>query len=546
MNNIDELITILEEQLNSIELRSYQKLSIKAIIDAFSKGDRKVSLSLATGTGKYYTMNILVKILLEQLAVNRVLYLVSERMVAEQISERLRIKDLFSVKSHIKEYNNESILVTTYSDFLANMSVDVMQSFDLILCDKAESVKNDKYNIFFSQSQAYFIGLMSSEKKNIEANYWFKDACYVYQYTIEKAINDGYINPRMSDGSTTKFIESVFKYLGYRNIKLDVPFKLSDSRTVRPDLVIEENNELIILEVKTYRGRYNPNEIIRNAINQLLSYKDIVGRIENEKEIKLCLVLLCEVGEDIKEKYFNDHNIYIWDISNIIYICQENKELMSNLGDNVFYSISDILPHQPLFWRALNSKSNIKLKENKTLKEFDEFKKRLMNCKSGKIKKADLEYEKICTDIIKYLFESEFTKISSQHRTSDDVFRMDLLCGLKGSTEFWKFLIRHYNTKFVVFEYKNYGEQISQNLVYITEKYLFNAALRNVAIIVSRKGFDKNAQKAALGCLKENGKLIIDLTDEDLISMLRLKIDGEEASDYILSNVEDILMKVSK
>ena len=57
-------------------------------------------------------------------------------------------------------------------------------------------------------------------------------------------------------------------------------------------------------------------------------------------------------------------------------------------------------------------------------------------------------------------------------------------------------------------EFKNYKDEIDQNLIYITEKYLYNAVLRNVAIIISRKGFSYNARKAATGILTETGKLI--------------------------------------
>ena len=145
-----------------------------------------------------------------------------------------------------------------------------------------------------------------------------------------------------------------------------------------------------------------------------------------------------------------------------------------------------------------------------------------------------------------YLFKTEFYKISEQHNTEDKMFRMDLLCSLKGTTEFWRFLINFYHTKFVVFEYKNYKEKISQNLIYITEKYLFPVALRNVAFIISRKGFDTNAEKAALGYLRENGKLFISIDDEDMIKMIHLKEKGEEPSDYLLDKLENWLMLVSK
>jgi hypothetical protein len=105
-------------------------------------------------------------------------------------------------------------------------------------------------------------------------------------------------------------------------------------------------------------------------------------------------------------------------------------------------------------------------------------------------------------------------------------------------------LVQHYNSHFVVFEFKNYSNEIDQNLIYITEKYLFDVALRNVAIIISRKGFSESAKFAAEGCLKEHGKLILDITDEDLIEMLKLKSD--KAADHILDKLEDFLLGISK
>ena len=150
------------------------------------------------------------------------------------------------------------------------------------------------------------------------------------------------------------------------------------------------------------------------------------------------------------------------------------------------------------------------------------------------------------------LFESNYFNIlTSQHKTKDQHFRMDLIGSLKINQNndknmhpLWQMLVQHYNSHFIVFEFKNYSKAIDQNLIYITEKYLFDAALRNVAIIISRKGFSESAKFAARGCLKEHGKLIIDLTDEDLIKMLNLRSD--EASDFILQKLEKLLMSISK
>ena len=128
---------------------------------------------------------------------------------------------------------------------------------------------------------------------------------------------------------------------------------------------------------------------------------------------------------------------------------------------------------------------------------------------------------------------------------------MDLIGSLKttqdndeGMHPFWQMLVQHYNSHFVVFEFKNYSEKIDQNLIYITEKYLFDAALRNVAFIISRKGFSDSAKFAAAGCLKEHGKLILDITQDDLIKML--KVSSDNPADYLLTKLEDFLMGISK
>ena len=105
-------------------------------------------------------------------------------------------------------------------------------------------------------------------------------------------------------------------------------------------------------------------------------------------------------------------------------------------------------------------------------------------------------------------------------------------------------LVQHYNSHFVVFEFKNYSNKIDQNLIYITEKYLFDAALRNVAFIISREGFSDSAKFAAEGCLKEHGKLIIDVTKNDLIKMLESPSDNP--ADYLLTKLEEFLMRISK
>ena len=128
------------------------------------------------------------------------------------------------------------------------------------------------------------------------------------------------------------------------------------------------------------------------------------------------------------------------------------------------------------------------------------------------------------------------------------MYRFDLLCRIKDGNQktFWSILERYFNSKYVIFEFKNYTEPITQKEIYTTEKYLYAKALRSVGILISAHGYDENAYWAAKGCLRENGKLILLLETNDLIEMNKMKIDQEDPSNYLLGKLDDLLMDLEK
>ena len=88
--------------------------------------------------------------------------------------------------------------------------------------------------------------------------------------------------------------------------------------------------------------------------------------------------------------------------------------------------------------------------------------------------------------------------------------------------------------------------EITQKEIYTTEKYLYEKALRKVAIIISRKGSDESAKKAARGSLRELGKLIVCLSDEDVNKLIDMKNNKEEPADYLEALLDDMLMDLEK
>jgi hypothetical protein len=124
---------------------------------------------------------------------------------------------------------------------------------------------------------------------------------------------------------------------------------------------------------------------------------------------------------------------------------------------------------------------------------------------------------------------------------------MDLIARLVPSdtASFWASLAHDFRCRYVVFEFKNYGDKISQNQIYTTEKYLYPNALRSVAIIIARNGSDRSATRAIQGTLRESGKVILVLSLEDVVKLLRAKDQGLEPSDLLIDYLDELLTGIA-
>jgi hypothetical protein len=156
------------------------------------------------------------------------------------------------------------------------------------------------------------------------------------------------------------------------------------------------------------------------------------------------------------------------------------------------------------------------------------------------------QYEALCTDSLTYLFPNDLHGWHKQKRTDDGLNRFDFVCRLRPTTEFWKFLMDHLNSRYVIFEFKNYGGKISQGQILTTEKYLLERGLRRVAIILSRKGADRQAVEMTQGAMREHGKLMLVLDDDNLCEMLHRKEKGEDPSDLLFEWADEFLLKLPR
>jgi len=98
----------------------------------------------------------------------------------------------------------------------------------------------------------------------------------------------------------------------------------------------------------------------------------------------------------------------------------------------------------------------------------------------------------------------------------------------------------------VIFEFKNYSGRIKQGQILTTEKYLLERGLRRAAIVMSRAGADPDAVKMTQGAMREHGKLMLILDDDQVCAMLHMKERGEDPTDRLFELADDFLLSLPR
>lgn len=526
--------------MKEIQLQPHQSNAIEKIQQAVNNKQKHIVVEMPIGCGNEPVLAKTVE-MLSELGMGKILVatnsITAKRRVEEDIFKRYyRLAQITSDKVVVK---TEQWLVRHYDEIINECQFII---FFYVGMPKAvhEIIKHDEKTF-----------IVFSDYKNERRSGLYNSKEIVFSYGYKEAVSDGVITPAMD-------INALEPAIAEYSLKLLEQFGCAKADSIVEqrdgiwDMVMKCSNQTIWVECKVYKSQVVSPAAATSLLNTMVMKRKKQKLSENAI---ILLIVPSRIPSFQKNIIFDHFRIVVWDIANLVYYSKNDSTLLRQLSQITYFPIDSIKGQSSA--EAEKAGLNFAPTENKLASEaekeegeIDKLLQRLSTCQTGQRKAG--EYEEICEAILRFLFEaSYFNRLTSQHKTNDTHFRMDLIGSLKinQSNEesmhpLWQMIVQHYNSHFVVFEFKNYKDEIDQNLIYITEKYLFDAALRNVAFIVSRKGFSKAAKFAAEGCLKEHGKLIISVTDADLIKMLELKSD--KAADYLLDKLEDFLMGISK
>ena len=329
-------------------------------------------------------------------------------------------------------------------------------------------------------------------------------------------------------------IAAIFENYGFKT-----HFNKSDDK-VTVVFQLENYGEMYAFGYKNSRVVYPKDKAILSAANEF------VQKVTKLTDTRVpILVILGVVSDDLRNRLNRMYNnLVIIDIRNLLYMCGANEELRSRFVSQLEFSVENLKPAQPIFTITLAALDEQPTAEENSKAWDDDI--RLIEKWEHKNDQGK-EYEQVCVKLLKKLFAEDLGIWDDQESTEEGLFRFDLICKIKSQgKEFWNMAERYFHSKYIVFEFKDYKKPVTQKEIFTTVKYLYAKALRCVAIMFSTSGFDDHAEKVIRGILRDEGKLILALSNEDMVEMLRMKRDGDDPADYLSKKLDDLLIHLDK
>ena len=186
--------------------RYYQQIAINRTVEAIARGDKRVLLVMATGTGKTYAAFQIIYRLWKSGAKKRVLLLADRTALIDQTvrGDFRPFKEAMTVVRHKNIDTAYNIYLALYQGLSDSKSEDAYKQFsrgffDLVVvdeCHRGSAREDSKWREILEYfNGATHIGLTATPKETTEvsSSEYFGDP--IYTYSLKQGIDDGFLAP---------------------------------------------------------------------------------------------------------------------------------------------------------------------------------------------------------------------------------------------------------------------------------------------------------------------------------------------------------------
>ncbi len=247
--------------------RYYQRIAINRTVEAVARGQQRIMLVMATGTGKTCTAFQIIHRLYESKKVKKVLYLADRNILIDQtILNDFAPFNEKGILTKVKAKNLESqydIYMSLYHQLSGDDDEEAFRQFkpeffDLIVvdeCHRGSAKENSRWRKILDYfSDAIHIGMTATPKEteDVSNSHYFGEP--VYTYSLKQGIDDGFLAPyRVLRFGIDKDLEGYIPEDG----KIDVNGQLIEHRVYTSKdfdrkLIIDKRTEIVAKRITEY------------------------------------------------------------------------------------------------------------------------------------------------------------------------------------------------------------------------------------------------------------------------------------------------------
>ena len=252
--------------------RYYQRIAVNRTINAIAKGQNRVLLVMATGTGKTYTAFQIVWRLLKSGLKKKVLYLADRNILVDQsiqqdfkpLEKVIHKIDYSKDKNHLEELSSYKVFFALYQQLIGLNDAQNYQElfpnpdyFDLVIVDECHrgSAKDDSNwrTILDYFSSATHIGMTATPK---ETRYQSSIGYFgepVYTYSLKNGIEDGFLAPFKVINVTTNIGDEWRPVKGQKDINgYEIEDRIYNNSDYDYNIIIEDRQREVAQEITNY------------------------------------------------------------------------------------------------------------------------------------------------------------------------------------------------------------------------------------------------------------------------------------------------------
>lgn len=249
--------------------RYYQRNAVNRTVEAIAKGQDRLLLVMATGTGKTYTAFQIVYRLLKAGVRKRVLYLADRNILVDQTIlqdfaplEKTTYKVDFSDKDCLNKIASHEVNFALYHQMIGQDDVEHFRQipagyFDLIIVDECHrgSAKEDsnwrKVLEYFSSATQIGMTATPKESETISNIDYFGKPVYVY--SLKQGIEDGFLAPFKVINVTTNIGDGWRPYKGQLDIYgKEIEDRIYNNKDYDYNIVIADRISQVAKEITEY------------------------------------------------------------------------------------------------------------------------------------------------------------------------------------------------------------------------------------------------------------------------------------------------------